>query len=997
MLSSIWLNRRKRQRRFRRTEVLEQRVLLTAPQFTEVTGAGNPYGAIDLHTQNAAPALIDIDDDGDLDAVVGSNNGRFRLLENTGTSAAPDFRERVLDRNPLSGVQVDGHSIPILGDFDDDGDLDLVSPSTDRFVFLENTGTASSAAFTARSGSENPLNGIVPGSSHLTAVGDVDGDGDLDMISGGETRGTLVFIENTGTTASPSFVLRTGADNPVNDIVRVFAPSMMLGDLDGDGDADLVVGNFNQTLGSHLTFYRNDGGDFVAETHAVQSVETRSSHLVPADLDGDGDLDLIVGHSVDPPSIEEATVRFIENTGTVTDASFAERIEGNNPFYNKLTGGRSTPALVDLDADGDLDLVVGDVNGQFRFFENTGTADAPVMSPPSGGDPFDGIRWQYNTVPVFGDLDNDGDLDMLIGRRSGVGWLENIGTAQDPEFVPLSDTLSPLDGFSLGVNTAPALADIDNDGDLDLLVGGSDFDYLENTGTPESPEFTRRNGSENPFDAVSTSRSGIVPVFVDIDGDGDVDLILSRYRYGGHLQWLHLIENTGTASSPEFTPRLGDESVFPASAVSEVYHTSFGDVDADGDLDFVARGDSRETQIRFFEASPPDVRLVLPAGGQPLTVFLAGNTVEVRDGATVLNTVDAGSENQTLRIVAAGPAIVILDSSLDGYSGRLIYQGGTRADSVDARALTRGIEFHGGFGADRFIGGSGRDTVFGGRGRDRLNGGDGRDILDGGPGNDRLFGKNGRDTLLGGNGHDRLIGGPQRDWLDGGSGNDLLEGRRHPDTLTGGFGDDTLDGGPRFDWIVETTGRDGNYRLTDTELISGSDRDEVRGIEAASLTGDSGNNTLDTRGFSGRVQLTGGAGNDVLLSGPRNDVLDGGTGHDTLRGGSGPDSLSGGDGNDVLEGENGLDDLAGGTGNDVLNGGAHADRLLGGPGNDTLRGGRAADVLLGESGDDDIDGESGTDQAAGGGNGTVTSPGDVLAGVEETIDLLMRNFRWLDD
>lgn len=1112
--------RRRARRRSARPESLEQRVLLTIPEFTEVTGAANPYADVDLEIRQAGPTLVDLDDDGDLDLVIGHIGLRFRLLENIGSPTGPDFREQTLNNNPLSGILLSGRtSAAAFGDLDGDGDADLIGEGTFDFEFLENTGTAASAAFTPRTGVENPLHGISAGLHRRPTLGDIDGDGDLDLVTG-RSNGVLSFIENTGTAETPTFVHRTGNDNPFAGISVYEDSAPTLGDLDGDGDIDLIVGDSYGTL----SLFENTSSGFVAPSSSpLTGVEVSEySRPVLGDLDGDGDLDLVVGEY----SGSDLQVRVFENTGTAGSPSFQELSGTDNPTHGEGKLDYATPAIVDLDADGDLDLVIGRDQGGFRFLKNTGTATTPEISVPSS-DPFVDIDAGERTSPTFGDLDGDGDFDMIAGTADGtLGFVENTGTPQNPSFADQTGASNPLDGIDVGNWSVPALGDIDGDHDLDLVVGHNrnGLHFFENTGSRQTPEFTLRTGAMDPFDGIDTG-TRVQPTLVDIDGDGDTDLVFGSNLTTGDRHNLRLVENTGTPTDPEFTPRLGADNAFPQSVIGgDVLRPTFGDIDNDGDLDLIAGkpdGYGSYNRIRFFEASIPAAfreievsgngvsldgsslvpaaengtdfgtrsvlggslrhtftirnngnvdlnltgsplvqltgaagstafslatmpdavvapggettfeiefdpdtpgehravlnilsddpawdpfvfavhgtgdaarRIELPSGSQPLDISLVGSTVEVRDGAAVVASVEVGAGADALRIVAGDAVIITLDSSLNGYRGALIYQGGPRRDDVDARALTKGVEFHGELGADRFRGGSGRDTAFGGRGRDVLVGGAGRDVLDGGPGNDRLFGKDGGDTLSGGDGHDRLVGGPQRDRLDGGAGNDRLEGRRHPDTLTGGLGNDTLDGGPRLDSIVETSG---SFLLTDAALTSGSYTDQVTGIEAASLTGTPGNDTLDTRGFSGNVQLFGGAGNDVLLSGPRIDLLDGGSGDDTLRGGTGADSLSGGDGRDVLEGDNGLDNLAGGNGNDLLIGGNHADVLLGGPGDDTLRGGRASDVLLGESGDDNIDGEDGNDRATGGGNGTAASPGDVLSGVEETIDSLMHNFNWL--
>jgi Ca2+-binding RTX toxin-like protein len=144
--------------------------------------------------------------------------------------------------------------------------------------------------------------------------------------------------------------------------------------------------------------------------------------------------------------------------------------------------------------------------------------------------------------------------------------------------------------------------------------------------------------------------------------------------------------------------------------------------------------------------------------------------------------------------------------------------------------------------------------------------------------------------------------------LSGGASNNLLDASGFSGTtyLTGGLGNDTFRGGSGFDWLVEAGNT--NFALTNTSL-SGVGADSLTSIGGAILTGGAGNNTLDARGFSGKVILNGGAGSDTLYAGAGGGVLLGGAGNDVL---------SAGAGRAVLIGGVGIDSLFGGAGDDLL-------------------------------------------------------------------------------
>lgn len=133
-----------------------------------------------------------------------------------------------------------------------------------------------------------------------------------------------------------------------------------------------------------------------------------------------------------------------------------------------LTRGRNaTPTLGDIDADGDLDLFVGESSGTLNYFENTGTptrAEFTLVSDEYGD--FDVGR---RSLPVLHDVDDDGDLDLVVGSESdGVRLFRNVGSPESPSFVDEGSMGIPDFGFA-----APAFADLDGDGDDDLILGGA--------------------------------------------------------------------------------------------------------------------------------------------------------------------------------------------------------------------------------------------------------------------------------------------------------------------------------------------------------------------------------------------------------------------------------------------------------------------------------------------------------------------------------------------
>jgi hypothetical protein len=268
-----------------------------------------------------------------------------------------------------------------------------------------------------------------------------------------------------------------------------------------------------------------------------------------ADLDGDGDLDTLVGDY-------GGALRYFRNTGTALAPVFAEQSGGDNPFDGVDAGPQSAPAFADLDGDGDQDALVGKVQGTLRYFRNTGTALAPVFVEQTGGDnPFDGVDVGDTSAPAFADLDGDGDLDALVGNFAGpLKYFLNTGTALAAVFVEQTGGLNPFEGVNVGGWSVPAFADLERDGDLDTLVGnyGGTLKYFLNTGTALAPVFVEQTGAANPFDGVDVEANS-APAFADLDGDGDLDAVVGETN--GTLKYFQ------GASVPPVITLIGAEEV----------------------------------------------------------------------------------------------------------------------------------------------------------------------------------------------------------------------------------------------------------------------------------------------------------------------------------------------------------------------------------------------------------------------------------------------------
>ncbi|MCP4334799.1 MAG: VCBS repeat-containing protein, partial [Gammaproteobacteria bacterium] len=425
----------------------------------------------------------------------------------------------------------------------------------------------------------------------------------------GSTTVTITAVNDAPTFDEPNFSEHIVTSSATD------AHSVTAADIDGDGDMDLVSAWYDGG-GNTVSWYENNGSEIFAE-HIISSSAGGAKGIQAVDMDSDGDLDVLTALS------DDGTITWYENDGS---ENFTERTSNNSLEQSAYA--------IDVDADGDLDIVAGG-GSTVAWLENDGNENFTQRTVATD---MAGNRSVYAT-----DVDGDGDIDLLAGSRDTdtVKWYENDGS----ENFTAHTITSSADGVIKVYAT-----DMDGDGDMDVLSASKDDDtiaWYENDG---SETFTKHT--------ISNTMASAKQVYAtDMDGDGDVDVLASS-QDNNKVAWY---ENDGSENFAEHTVTTS------AIAAVGVYAA---DVDGDGDMDILSASKNDST-IAWYENTA-----VTTLDGAP--TFIEGGTAVVLD-------VDVDISDSELDALNGGLG------NYDGASLTLVRNTGADAEDVFSNDSLLGI------------------------------------------------------------------------------------------------------------------------------------------------------------------------------------------------------------------------------------------------------------------------------------------------------------------
>ena len=583
---------------------------------------------LNLYVSSAdIPAIVDVDLDGDIDILTYHISGEY------------------LQYHKNLSQETYGHSDSLMYELKNEcwgGFREDVNSNT---VFL-NDQTAPCQAGNVPNPQLKPNDAEKAHAGSTVLAIDMDGNGVKDLLLGDVAYPSINFLTNGGTTVnSNSLMISANPNFPSNTtpIAMQLFPAAFWLDVDFDNKKDLLVAPNAKNVSENETSvlkYKNTASNstpnFVFETKAFlqEDMIEHGTGSIPVltDIDNDGLIDLFVANffSYKPTLMKESRIAYYKNTGTNTNPIYTFI---DNDFINLSQSGlglRMVPTFGDLNNDGKKDILLGLENGTICYFQNTTSGATPTFSAPV-------VNYQDNlgqvinvgqyASPQLFDLNKDGKLDLLIGKKTGeLVYYENIGSLAQPIFkltnsnlgnVDVSNTTSP-DGFSVPF----FFTHVDT---TYLLVGSLEgpihfYDSIEQNLTPGS---SFRTISSNFLNQGKNIGGYSACALADLDDDSNLDLFIGQDLGGLFYLENDSLSNLGLNNAIQILPEI---NIYPNPAndkITIISSTYLNEVDiliytSTGKLIDTKKVEQNKTDLSILELTPGMYILCIPEFGSAI-------------------------------------------------------------------------------------------------------------------------------------------------------------------------------------------------------------------------------------------------------------------------------------------------------------------------------------------------------------------------------------------